>query len=761
MNEELPEPEPLSTTVPLPTGPPAASVHVGPVAPPPTNTRRLAAFFQRHLWLTWALALGAILGIVLVISALSFHASYRDRAAKYDLDWVTRIEDGSLALDAKGRPLGQVALQDRRAVSLESVPRHLIDALVATEDQRFLQHRGYDLPGMLRAAFANLRAGGIRQGGSTITQQLARHSFNLGGRSYERKALEIYLAKRVEERFSKDEILIHYLNRIYLGSGFWGIEAAARGYFGKPVEELDLAEAATLCAIIKSPNRLSPFRDPGAAEAARNRTLGRMRELGYLDPATSRETETTPLVVLPEHERTQRPDYLLAAIRREANQLLGSYHELDGLTIHTSVDLDLQRKATVILDTQLTRIESLPDYPHPAKGALDEKGEALPYLQGAAVILENESGRVIASVGGRDFSDSEFDRVWSAKRKPGMTIVPLLHAYAYETKRVAPFEAVLDGPIDNREVMIGGTSGVLGEWGAESTGNDYEGKISALYALIANKSAASVRVGQQVGLEPFGAFLEGLEFQTGTTGYPNTFLGEAPARLIDLVRGYTIFANEGRLAPAASMITRIEDGRGHVVYLAEAAAPDPRMILPETAALIDEALRKVLEIRPVAPMVQGPTRDLRGRNGSSYGFEDNWFIGYNDQYTWGVWMGFDRPRAIAPDAFSTRTALPAWNEIAEELQKRSPPALALSRRTFSARRLCVLSGRPAAPSCERTPVGDLTIATDGPASGEVCPLHRHDAPAFDPPAPLRSPVTGVAPVLPKVPLVVGGNPWGP
>lgn len=750
----------VESTIPLPPEPGAPTLIVEPEHRERLKVR-VERFFHQRPWAVWVLASVGLLFVLATISAYELHQHYQARAAKYDLNWVTHLEEGSVALDVKGKPLGQVALEDRRIIDFKSVPPHLVDALIATEDNRFYEHHGIDGYGIMRAFVANLKAGRIAQGGSTITQQLARHSFNLSGRTYERKALEIYLAKRVEDRFTKREILNHYLNRIYLGSGYWGVEAASRGYFGKSTEELDLSEAATLCAIIKSPNRFSPARDLEAATAARNRTLQSMFRLGMIDETTLNDATSVKLAIVPESERSTRPDYLLAAIRREANEVLGPYHELDGLTIHTSVDRDLQRRVMSILDRQLSAIEREPSYSHTAKASFGMAGPRPDYLQGAAVIIENRTGRVIASVGGRDFSDSEFDRVWSAKRKPGMTIVPLLYAYAFETKKVLPFDLVLDAPIDNREVMIGGTAGVLGEWGAESTTNDYEGKVRALYAMIANKSAASVRVGQKVGLESFGAFLEGLEFKSGTTGYPNSFLGEAPARLVDLVRAYTIFANGGKLAPASRLVTKIEDSDGSVLYSAETASPDPQMILPETAALIDQALGKVMELDPVRAFspTDRESRNLRGRNGSSYGFEDTWFVGYDNEYTWGVWMGFDHPEPIAPEAFSVRTAMPAWLEIARGLGEDEPSFTTEAPRPANTTHICLLSGQPAGPACAHTRIGDLTIPVAAAPGGTLCPVHQS---AADGPRGqwTRTAFPGVRPVKPKVAVVEGGNPWG-
>ncbi|MDF1656255.1 MAG: transglycosylase domain-containing protein [Verrucomicrobiales bacterium] len=716
---------------------------------------------RRPVVISIALVLGALL-IGLAIHSVGLYKHYSDRADSYDLGMVDKLEAGSVAYDSNGRILGQVALKDRRVVELGEVPQHFIDALVATEDSRFYDHHGVDPKGIARAAVANLKAGGIRQGGSTITQQLARHAFDLSGRTFERKFLELFLSMRIEEKLSKDEILEHYINRIYLGSGYYGVEAASYGYFGKSSSKLSIGEAATLASIIKSPNRLSPFRNPDLAVEARNLTLRRMSVVGSISDEQFSTLTSMPLETVGEEKREQRPDYVLAAVRREAREILGQYHDLDDLRINTSVNRDIQEQATEVLSVRLERIERHPQFRHASKAELEEMDSGTAdYLQGAIIVLNNETGQIVSAVGSRDFGDSEFDRVWNAKRKPGTTIAPFVYAAAFDASVLKPLDKVIDAPLDNRQVMIGGREGLLGEWGAERAENDYDGEVAALYAMIFGKNGSTVRIGQRMGLDRFEELLTDLEFTSSGTGYANTLLGEFVVSPLELVRSYTIFSNEGRLAPRSTLIESITDRDGRPLYQRDQPEAGDLVIDPANAGVVRKGLHQVFKTAPVVSRSDQFGSHLFGRNGSSYAAADNWFIGSNGQYTWGVWVGFDDGREIYEGAFAVDTALPVWNALADLL-----PGSHLSPPAEPEGKICVLTGKEAGPFCEHTNVGDLTVPLRLPSETGICEVHtesERNAGELLKSTPSLTDNPNLyqrfSPIKPQVDIVIGGNPW--
>ncbi|MDF1740082.1 MAG: transglycosylase domain-containing protein [Verrucomicrobiales bacterium] len=730
------------------------------------RNKSLSARMNRHPRIT-ALVTGVVLlGIVGISLGIGLYTRYDERSAKFDLEHIGRIDEGAVAFDRNGELLGQIALKDRRVISLDDVPPHFIDALIATEDTRFREHNGIDPRGILRALISNIKSGGISQGGSTLTQQLARHAFDIGGRTLDRKLLETFLAVRIENEFTKDEILTHYLNRVYFGAGYWGAEAAARGYFGKPASQLSIAESAALCSIIKSPNRFSPFRDPEAASAARDRTLNRMKDLGMIDPATHAELSGSELTTVSKTARETRPDYLLAAIRKEANEIIGQFKDLDGLQITTTVDATLQTEAISTLAGMLRSIEQRDDYPHRTRSAVENSSEKSgSYLQGAVVVIENASGNVVSAVGGRDFSDSQFDRVWQAKRKPGTAITPFLYAAAFSDGKVSPLDIVLDAPLDNREVMIGGLEGVLGEWGAERNDNDYEGEITPLYALVAGKNSATVRVGQTIGPERFESYLGELGLNPESTGYPNSFLGENRVRLIDLVHSYSLFPNGGKSTARTNLIKTIVDKEGKVLY------PVPgsfeleleQKIAPEAANLIDLSLRQTSKVPPLSrrnlPMEAGT---FGAKGGTSYDSNDSWFIGYNDTYTWGVWIGFDEPVSIFKNAFAVETAFPVWSAIARSLPAADAETITMAEQDSTG--VCITQGCQPGDNCSAKHAGDFVMSLPNTYLSDKnlkpCPVHNDAAPPVE--IEIReSPdlFTNFSPVMPAAPIIEGGNPW--
>src|SRR5438094_3299548 len=439
-------------------------------------------------------------------------ADLKAQATTFDLSKLEQMESASVILDRNGKIFGQIYVENRETVPYDQLPRDLVNAVVAVEDAKFYQHGGYDFFGIVRAALKNLTAGHVRQGGSTITQQLARNSFALKQKTFRRKLLEIFLARRIEEHFGKQKIMELYLNRIYFGGGVYGAEAAARGYFGKSAREMSLAECATLAGLVKSANRLSPWTDRAASLEARNYALDRMRDLDFISRercASARREE----IVIGSRQNAQGQTYAVDYIRQQVIAAVGWDRAMnEGFRIQTTIDVDLQTVAEDSLRVNLDRIEKHPDYNHQtyadyaatfrkAKANGTTTSQPAPeYLQGAVIGLDNATGDILVLVGGRDFEHNQYDRALQARRPAGTAMLPFVYAAAFE-KGMFPGTLVEDSPLDNRAVMIGGTTGILGEWGPESPENRYEGAMTARQTLAKSKNGATVRIGMNAGVD--------------------------------------------------------------------------------------------------------------------------------------------------------------------------------------------------------------------------------------------------------------------
>src|SRR3954465_7406037 len=522
-------------------------------------------------------------------------------AGKFDLSKLEQMESASVILDRNDKIFGQIYVENRETVPYEQLPRDLVNAVVAVEDNKFYQHGGYDLSGILRAALKNFTAGHVRQGASTITQQLARNSFSLKERTFRRKLLEVLLSKRIEERFGKQKIMELYLNRIYFGGGLYGAEAASRGYFGKPAKDMTLSECATLAGLIKSPNRLSPWSDKDGSRDARNIALARMRDLGFISRERC-EAAQGEEIVIGSRQSAQGQTYAVDYIRQQVIAAVGWDRAMnEGYRIHTTIDAEMQRVAEESLRKHLSEAEKHPGYNHPPYEAFavrykSAKQIAVPnvavapdYLQGALIALDNQTAGILVLVGGRDFEHNQFDRALQARRPAGTPIKPFVYAAAFENG-LFPGSLVEDSALDNRAVMIGGTTGILGEWGPESEDNRYEGPMTAREALVKSKNGATVRIGMDAGLDTVLQLCSSAVIRSTLRAFPATFLGSSEITLAELALAYTIFPNGGWRAKTPHILERIEEKDGTVVWESPKSSARQTVIKPETAYEVHSCL---------------------------------------------------------------------------------------------------------------------------------------------------------------------------
>jgi len=673
--------------------------------------------FYRRAWFLLLVTLVVISGLGAVGGLFYLQHEYGPKAAALDLTKLQDMETASIVFDRNGQQLGKIYIQNRETVSLADMPGFIVPALVSAEDNRFWQHHGIDYIGMLRASLINWRAGRIRQGASTVTQQLARNSFPdalpSSDRSMQRKILEAFVAYRIESNFPKEKILESYLNRVYFGAGFYGIEAAARGYFGKPARQLTLSECATLAGMLRSPNALSPWHDRKSCLKARDFVLGRMLELGWIKQPAYDGAMAETLAVKKRGTSTTE-SYAVEYVRQQVAGVLGEDESVygDGFRIYTTLDAKLQKTAEDALKTRLEEVERRREFNHPTYAQYDvlyrarrkrPENDPLPapaYLQGALFALDNATGGVLALVGGRDFNHNQYNRALLANRPAGTAFLPIVYAAAFE-KGIFPGAVFQDAPLDNRLVMIGGMTGILGEWGPESPDNQYEGPITAHNALVKSKNSATVRLGLATGIDAVVDLSKRARIDSNLRRFPATYLGSSEVTLEDLTLAYTLFPDGGERPDKPIIVTRVEHKDGKPVFVQPPVKRIP-VIAPTTAYEVHSALADSL-IRGSADKAY--TRyglknlPLGGKTGTAYNFTDDWFIGYSSAITCGVWTGFDSPTPIYNGAFSNEIALPIWVDFMNATFAAFPAEEIPRPARLQKYEICSVTGQLASPKC--------------------------------------------------------------
>ena len=673
------------------------------ISPPLRNRYRPPWYARPQFYVPAAIAV-VLLGVLAIYGA-RMASDLRAEAATFDLSKLEQMESASVILDRNGKIFGQIYVENRETIPYYQLPRDLINAVVAVEDSKFYEHHGYDLLGIIRAALKNIVAGHIRQGASTITQQLARNSFSLKEKTIRRKLLEIFLARRIEDQFNKQKIMELYLNRIYFGGGLYGAEAAARGYFSKPAREMSLGECATLAGLIKSPNKLSPWTDKEASREARNYALGRMRDLGFISAQKCAETRAQDLVI-GNRQNAKGQNYAVDYIRQQVIATVGwDRAKNEGFRIHTTIDAGLQKAAEESLHRSLDRAEQHPGYDHQTyaqyvanlKNAKSNGESSTPpapeYLQGAVIALDNQTGGILALVGGRDFEHNQYDRALQAKRPAGTAMKPFVYAAAFEDG-MYPGTVVEDSPLDNRAVMIGGTTGILGEWGPESADNRYQGAITAREALARSKNGATVRLGMDAGLDNVLRLCRAAGIHSQLRPYPATFLGSSEVTLGELALAYTIFPNGGSRPSGIHILDRIEEKDG-TIWHAQRESHQDKVIKPEIAYEVHSCLVDALNsgTGKAARTEYGLRKfPAAGKTGTAYDFTDALFVGYDSAITCAVWAGFDKPQKIYRGAFGHVIALPVWVDVMNASVDRYPPREIARPRDLKKVEICSRSG---------------------------------------------------------------------
>jgi membrane peptidoglycan carboxypeptidase len=711
---------------------------------------------------------------------------YRERAAGYDLERINDLEIPSLIVDRKGREIGRIFVQNRSVIPIDDVPQVFIDALRAGEDSRFLEHRGVDYIGTIRAL--KLTAEGKSQGGSTITQQLARNAYNLKEEALrrnedtiQRKLVEMFLAMRIEQRYSKRAILGFYLNRIYFGSGFHGIRSASLGYFGKEPRDLDAAECASLVTLIKNPTERSPLNNPKANREGRDFVLRRMNDEGFLSRAELEVQQARPLVLNPKPLR-RGTSHLYERIAEAVASALGEDAlAAGGFTVRTTILAEAQEAAQKALMESLARAEARPEYRRTKYEDHRNKpgGKPPEYLQGACLMIDHLTGEVIAHVGGRDYAQVPYDFVELGKRPLGTAFFPFIHAAGLESG-ITPASMVDDEAMDNRSVMVGGREGILGEWGMEVDSPVYEGKITARHALEQSKIGATVRLADQIGLRKVvdTACAFGLPFQKVEL-LRRLAVGFEEVSLKQAVRAMTAFPLGGRLGPDVLIyVDRVEDAAGRVVYRrARPQWESPQVIDPATAWQVHSMMAGSLYRGSSRGVLEG--MDERpfhgaGKGGSTHDFADCWFLGYNSQVTCGVWTGFLTAGAgpIYPGAFSRDLAMPVWQAAMNAVAPAFGGGGLAAPSNVVEVPVCSVSGGKSTRYCQEYREDPDTrvvksVATSvseyfrkGTENLPFCGVHTGIGAESDASAQgMGLPALDVLPIRPKAPVLLGDDPY--
>ena len=579
---------------------------------------------------------------------------------------------------ADGRFIAELGLERRTLSRLSEIPRHVIQAFVEVEDKRFYGHSGIDFRRIIGSGIANVRAGGVAQGFSTITMQLARNLFperlNARDRGPWRKLREMHVARAIEARYSKDRILELYLNQIYLGNGAYGVETASQRYFGKSVRDLNLAEAATLAALPKGPERYNPRRFPERAVQRRNTVLELMRRARVISPAEASLGRAYPLRLARRRGgSSETAPYFAEYVRRLLDDRFGKRVYQEGFRVFTTLDLDLQSAAERALDRQLRAIENgqygvLPHRTYeqfmarPANAPADDASVS-PYLQGAFVALDPRTGAVRALVGGRDFDDSKFDRATQALRQPGSTFKPIVYATAIQSGR-PPSYLVDDAPLEFPQLDESKP------WVPQNFDLKFLGPMTMRHGLYDSRNMIAIRVGMEVGEHSVVDMAKRFGITSNVPPYPSIHIGSADVYPIEMIAAYAVFANLGwRVSPMP--IVRVENAKGEVVW-----KPEPTMeqvLSREEAWLMVDMMKDVIRKGTAAGSVgQYFHIPAGGKTGTTNDGGDVWFIGYTADLVAGVWMGLDKPQKIMSNAQGGRLAAPAWTAFMREVYERRP-----------------------------------------------------------------------------------------
>ena len=636
------------------------------------------------------------------------------------------MAQATTVFDARDRHAFTIFKEQRIEMPIEKMSPNLIKAVISVEDQRFYQHGGVDAIRTVAAVVRNLEAGRRAEGGSTITQQLARLTFLSAGKTYRRKMKEIVLASYIESAYSKNDILQMYLNKAYFGDGLYGVEAASRGYLGKSASDLSVDEAALIAGLIQSPSAYAPTGNLERALARRAIVLQTMVNYGAIDQATADRAKAMPVKLVDGLEGNESSgQYFKEAVRRELVDRFGwTRVSQGGLRVFTTLDIDLQRGAEALVEKNLQDIEGRRGFTATPRSKLPKvkEGQMPDYLQGALIAIDPTNGYVRSLVGGREFTESRFNRAIQAKRQSGSAFKPFVYAAALEAGYTpATLITRLNDPLlVNQE-----------EWLPEDEHSDAD-SMTLRAALRTSSNRAAVQLLNTVGIPK--AVSAAQKMNVGTPpSVPSLALGASDVTLAALTAAYGAFANGG-IVRKPILIRRIEDRDGNVLYNEPGKAD--RAVSEATAFLMASMLADVVNAGTAYRARQsGFTLPAAGKTGTTNDYVDAWFVGFTPKLVTGVWIGFDQPKTIIRNGYAGEIAVPLWASFMKVATKDDKPEWLARPANVIGTNVCRISGKLPAGGCDHVEVVNRDglvekrsmIYTDyfvkGTQPTEECPLH--------------------------------------
>jgi penicillin-binding protein 1A len=556
-----------------------------------------------------------------------------------DEDWLKKSELAVTFLDRFGNEIGSRGIRHNDSIPLDEFPDHLIKATLATEDRRFYDHFGIDVPGLFRALTANARAGGVVQGGSSITQQLAKNLFLSNERTIERKVNEAFLAMWLESRLPKNEILKLYLDRAYLGGGTFGVDAAAQYYFNKSARDVNLAEAAMLAGLFKAPSKFAPHINLPAARARANVVLDNLVDAGIMTEGQvfgARRNPATPIDRRDEHS----PNYYLDWAFDEMKKLVDTFPKSMTERVFVArlaIDLGLQKHTEDAI-----------------QNSLRQYGHEYHAKQAAAVLMETD-GAVRAMVGGRDYGESQFNRAVDALRQPGSSFKPYVYATAL-MHGFKPTSVVVDSPV------------CIGNWCPHNFSGGFSGAVTLTQAITRSINIIPVKLSialgngnPKIGRAMIKETARAAGLRTPLPDTPSMPIGADEVTVLDHTGGYTMFPNGGKSATPHAIL-EVRTGAGELIWRWDRDGKKPRQVLPPNIAIEMNQMMVHVVDEGTAQRAKLDGIQAAGKTGTTNAFRDAWFMGFTGNYVCGIWFGNDD---YTPTNRMTGGSLPAqtWHEI--------------------------------------------------------------------------------------------------
>jgi penicillin-binding protein 1A len=589
----------------------------------PFTLRRLA------IWAGWAT------GTVTVALAGFFMFVFMGMPSTDDL-WGAKDSPSITIQDRYGRVLLREGARFAPPVNLDALPPHVSQAVIAIEDKRFYDHWGVDFEGLTRAVSQNVKQGRVVQGGSTLTQQLAKNQFLTNERTLRRKLQEVAMAFWLESKFTKKEILELYLSRVYYGAGAWGVEAASERYFDKPARELTLGESALLAGLLKAPSRMNPANEDTAAKARALIVLNAMVEEGFITPE-ARDKAAAQRLPINRRNPAGNLGYFRDWIDPTLNRIIGD--QRDDFVVETTLDGEAQRSGEAALNT-----------------ALDEQGGQMGVAQGALISLDAQGG-VRAMVGGRGYTDSQFNRTTQARRQPGSAFKYFIYLTAMERQNFSPWSVRVDEPI------------VIGDWAPGNYEDEYYGPVTLTQAFARSMNMVAISVANEVGHDNIIDTARRLGVRTRLYNYRSLALGAQELPMIEMAQAYAAMASGGfRVEPHG--VARVKRASGNVIWTWRPANAE-RVIDERTLRSMNYLMNRVVE-GGTGTRARIPGRQIGGKTGTGNDYRDAWFVGFTSGITTAVWVGNDN-YAITKKVTGGSIPARVWHDFMVTALRDAPP----------------------------------------------------------------------------------------